>query len=59
LGPNNKVEFGFFGKKSSGIPIISKGIHSLANEGAQLDMVQLGLRRKQRKLPSTKNKGRT
>jgi len=36
---NNMVEFGFFGKKSSGILIISKGIPSLASEGAQLDIV--------------------
>ena len=59
FGPNNMVEFGFFGKKSSGILIISKGIPSLANEGAQLNIVQLGLRRKERRFHSTKNQGRT
>ena len=53
------VEFEFFGKKSSGILIISKGIPSLANEGAQLNIVQFGLRRKERRLHDTKNQGRT
>ena len=59
FGPNNMVEFEFFGKKSSGVLIISKGIPSLANEGSELNIVQLGLRRKERGLHSTKNQGRT
>ena len=49
FGPNNMVEFEFFGKKSSGVLIISKGIPSLANEGSQSNIVQLGLRKKRKK----------
>ena len=57
FGPNNMVEFEFFGKKSSGILIISKGIPSLANEGAQLNIVQFGLRRKKEDFTAPKTKG--
>ena len=59
FGPNNMVEFEFFGKKSSGVLIISKGIPSLANEGSQSNIVQLGLRRRERRLHSTKKQGRS
>ena len=57
--PNHMAEFGFFGKKSSGILFISKGIPSLANEGARLNIVQSGLRRKERRLYGTKIQRRT
>ena len=59
FGPNNTVEFGFFGKKSIGTLIIAKGIPFLASEGAQLDIVQLKLRRRERRLHSTKKQERT
>ena len=55
FGPNKMAEFRFFCKKSSDILIIAKRIPFLANEDAQLDIVRLGLRRRERKLHSTKN----
>ena len=55
---HDRVWISFF-KKSRGILILSKGVPSLANECAQSDIVQLGLRRKERRPHSTKNQGRT
>ena len=54
FGPNNMAEFGLLGKKTSAILIIAKGIPFLGNRDVVLDIVQLGLTRREIKLHSTK-----
>ena len=54
--PNNMAEFGFSGKKPSGILIIAKGIPFLVNEDVQLDKAQLGFRRREINLTAPETK---